>query len=97
MIKELLFFLIFIIYGCAGHTNLWTLPAKSTAVVTGGTKGIGHAIVTELGATFGCKILTCARNANELDACIQEWRSKGIDVRGVVADVSTAEVRFSFR
>lgn len=85
--------LLTIFYGSAAKSNLWQLPPKSTAVVTGGTKGIGHAIVSELGATFGCKILTCARNSVELDACIEDWRSKGMDVRGVVADISTPEGR----
>jgi short-subunit dehydrogenase len=88
-------FLFWNVCGSVAVSNLWKLPDKSTAVVTGGTKGIGHAIVTELGTTFGCKILTCARNGDELDACIREWRSQGIDVRGVVADVSTSEVRFT--
>lgn len=69
---------------------LWSLPKKATAVVTGGTKGIGYAIVTELGKTFDCKIITCARNEEELRKCIKEWRKEGIDVRGVVADISTS-------
>jgi Tropinone reductase 1 len=72
---------------------LWSLPKKSTAVVTGGTKGIGHAIVTELGKSFDCKIITCSRNEEELSRCIKQWRKDGIDVRGVVADVSTREGR----
>ena len=33
----------------SGSQSMWSLPPKSTALVTGGTKGIGHAIVTELG------------------------------------------------
>lgn len=73
--------------------NLWKLPEKSTAVVTGGTKGIGHAIVSELGLNFGCKILTCARSESDLKSCIEEWREKGCDVRGVQADISTSEGR----
>ncbi len=77
---------------CAS-ANLWKLPEKSTAVVTGGTKGIGHAIVSELGITFGCKILTCARNEDELNACVKEWQDEGCDVRGCVADISTSEGR----
>lgn len=77
----------------SADANLWQLTAKSTALVTGGTKGIGYAIVSELGLSFGCKILTCARNENELNECIQEWREKGCDVRGCVADVSTTEGR----
>mmetsp|Transcript_52765 Transcript_52765/g.58973 ORF Transcript_52765/g.58973 Transcript_52765/m.58973 type:complete len:330 (+) Transcript_52765:147-1136(+) len=76
------------------HANRWQLPAKSTALVTGSTKGIGYAIVSELGLSpFGCKILTCARNENELTDCINEWREKGCDVRGCVADVSTTKGR----
>ncbi len=75
------------------HSSLWSLPKKSTAVVTGGTKGIGHAIVCELGLTFGCKVLTCSRNQAELDRCIEEWKDQGMDVRGVVADVATKEGR----
>lgn len=79
--------------GSTPNSSLWSLPKKSTAVITGGTKGIGHAIVKELGLTFGCKILTCSRNQDDLDNCIKEWKSQGMDVRGVVADVSTTEGR----
>ncbi len=79
--------------GGSPSKSLWNLPKKSTAVVTGGTKGIGNAIVSELGLTFGCKILTCARNEEELEKCISEWTAQGMDVRGVVADVSTQEGR----
>lgn len=73
--------------------NLWSLQDKSTAVVTGGTKGIGHAIVTELAKNFGCKVLTCSRNKEELDRCVEEWKEQGLDVRGVVADVATSTGR----
>jgi Tropinone reductase 1 len=89
------FFIILILsIICFAQANNWKLPPKSTAVVTGGTKGIGYAIVSELGLTFGCKILTCARNESELNGCVEEWRSKGMDVRGCVADISTTEVSF---
>lgn len=75
-------------------SNLFTLPPKSTAVVTGGTKGIGNAIVRQLAETFGCKVLTCARNEDDLSSCLKEWRDElGLDVRGVVADVSTSAGR----
>lgn len=40
-----------------------------TALVTGGTKGIGHAIVEEL-AGLGATVHTCARNEAELNACL---------------------------
>ena len=64
----------------------------TTAVVTGGTKGIGKAIVEEL-AHKGCRVLTCSRNSDELKNCITEWHSLGLDVDGVVADISTADGR----
>ncbi|KAH7514493.1 hypothetical protein FEM48_Zijuj11G0095300 [Ziziphus jujuba var. spinosa] len=65
--------------------NRWTLQGK-TALVTGGTKGIGHAIVEEL-AGFGATIHTCSRNQNELDQCLGKWKSKGFQVSGSVCDV----------
>ena len=101
-IKERLFLLIstFIIlfnHGVWGKvpssSYLWSLKEKSTAVVTGGTKGIGRAIVIELAQSFGCKVLTCSRNEEDLDKCIEEWKDLGMDVRGVVADVSNSEGR----
>jgi len=72
---------------------LWRIPPKSTALVTGGTKGIGHAIVTQLASTFGVRVLTCARKEDDLQTCLQEWKEAGYDVWGVVADVSTSEGR----
>jgi len=71
----------------------WTLPSDTTALVTGGTKGIGRAIVEELASTHGCRVLTCSRSEDDLSACLAEWREKGMDVDGVVADVSTPEGR----
>jgi tropinone reductase I len=74
------------------HSSYWTLPQTTTAVVTGGTKGIGRAIVQELAGTFGIRVLTCARNVDELQACLQEWKDDcdgGWDCTGVVADIST--------
>lgn len=71
----------------------WKLPPESTAVVTGGTKGIGHAIVTELASQHSCRVLTCGRNQEELNKCLEEWHSRELNVEGVVADVSTKEGR----
>lgn len=76
-------------YG-AGNTG-WNLPPKSTAVVTGGTKGIGKSIVEEL-ARKGCRVLTCSRNQEDLSRVTKEWnRDQGFDVTGICADVSTSE------
>jgi Tropinone reductase 1 len=58
----------------------------------GGTKGIGKAIVEEL-ALKGSHILTCSRNAAELEQCVEDWQAQGLDVAGVAADVSTKQGR----
>lgn len=74
----------------------WLLPngVHTKAVVTGGTKGIGKAVVEELaGHPFGAHILTCARNEQDLERCLAEWRAAGLKVDGVVADVSSSEGR----
>ena len=75
-------------------TNLDKQQLKSkTAVVTGGTKGIGSAIVTQL-SSLGCTVLTCSRNQKDLADRLHEWRDQhGLDVHGVVADVSTPDGR----
>jgi hypothetical protein len=51
----------------------WSLVG-ATALVTGGSKGIGHAIVEEL-AAFGVRVHTCSRSAAAL------WRAAGDDPR----------------
>ncbi|KAB1225859.1 hypothetical protein CJ030_MR1G027870 [Morella rubra] len=64
----------------------WSLQGK-TALVTGGTKGIGHAIVEEL-AGLGARVHTCSRNEAELNVCLGEWEKKGFQVTGSACDVS---------
>lgn len=74
------------------QANLWGLTPGSTAVVTGGTKGIGKAIVDEL-AEKGARILTCSRNPEELQKCVESWKANGFDVTGIAADVASPEGR----
>jgi Tropinone reductase 1 len=68
----------------------WTLPAETTAVVTGGTKGIGRAIVEEL-ISHGCRVLTCSRNQEDLQELLDKHPSSACC--GLVADVATQKGR----
>ncbi|CAI8597267.1 unnamed protein product [Vicia faba] len=72
-------------------SSRWSLKGM-TALVTGGTRGIGHAIVEDL-CGFGATVHTCSRNQAELDNCLNLWRSKGFLVSGSVCDVSSRDQR----
>ncbi|KAG5616164.1 hypothetical protein H5410_015988 [Solanum commersonii] len=68
-------------------SSRWSLSGM-TALVTGGTRGIGHAVVEEL-AELGATVYTCSRNEEALNKCLQEWSVKGLKVNGCVCDVSS--------
>ncbi|KAK2360825.1 tropinone reductase protein [Trifolium repens] len=63
----------------------WSLQGM-TALVTGGTRGIGHAIVEEL-AEFGARVHICARNQEDINKCLEEWKNKGFCVTGSTCDL----------
>ncbi|KAL0338281.1 UNVERIFIED_CONTAM: Tropinone reductase [Sesamum angustifolium] len=69
----------------------WSLQGM-TALVTGGTKGIGYAIVEEL-AGFGATVYTCSRNQAELSERLKEWEGKGFKVKGSACDLSSRPQR----
>lgn len=69
----------------------WSLHGM-TALVTGGTRGIGNATVEEL-AGFGARVHTCSRNEEELNKCLKEWEGKGFVVTGSVCDASSGVQR----
>lgn len=72
----------------------WRLEGKKI-LVTGGTKGIGKAIVEEC-AALGATVYTCARNEDLLDTCVSEWKSKGYQVIGIPADLASEDGRRHF-
>ncbi|OEL17389.1 Tropinone reductase-like protein [Dichanthelium oligosanthes] len=65
----------------------WSLAGK-TALVTGGSKGIGRAIVEEL-AGFGVRVHTCARSDADLQECLRRW---GADARLARVTASACDV-----
>ncbi|GLU02308.1 hypothetical protein SLE2022_195620 [Rubroshorea leprosula] len=75
----------------ATQSRRWSLK-DTTALVTGGTKGIGYAIVEEI-AALGARVHTCSRNETQLNECLREWGKKGFRVTGSVCDVSSQAER----
>ena len=73
----------------------WNLNGKC-ALVTGGTKGIGEAIVTELLA-LGAEVLVVGRNETVLRQRLDHWQRQSFAVYGIAADVSNPTDRLRIR
>jgi len=69
--------------------ELFDLSGK-TAIVTGGSRGIGKEMAEGL-AEAGANLMLCARRAEWLDETLSEFRSKGFRVEGKTGDVSKTE------
>jgi NAD(P)-dependent dehydrogenase (short-subunit alcohol dehydrogenase family) len=60
-----------------------------TALVTGSTAGIGHAIAKGL-AGAGASVVINGRGQDKVNAAVRKLEGTGAKVRGIAADVSTA-------
>jgi Tropinone reductase 1 len=67
-------------------TERWRLTGK-TALVTGGTKGIGFAIADEL-LRLGATVTVAARTESDVAQSVADWRNQGLAAHGIVADLS---------
>lgn len=69
--------------------ELFDLTGK-TAIVTGGSRGIGKEMAEAL-AEAGANLMLCARRAEWLDETVAEFQAKNFNVAARLADVSKAE------
>lgn len=69
--------------------SLWNLQGKK-ALITGGTRGIGRAIVEEF-LQLGAEVFIVSKNKNNLDEAIKNWCAVGHSAYGIAADLNQDE------
>jgi Tropinone reductase 1 len=69
----------------------WTLSGKK-ALITGGTRGIGKAVVEEF-CSLGAEVFFISRNENDVNIIAAELKEKGFTSHGAACDVTKAEDR----
>lgn len=70
-------------------SKLFDLTGK-TAIVTGGSRGIGKEMAEGL-AEAGANLMLCARRQEWLDETVAEFTDRGFNVAGMACDVSKAD------
>lgn len=69
----------------------WNLKGKK-ALVTGGSKGIGKAVVSEL-LELGAEVVFIGRNMEGVERVARQFEQKGHNVFGLMADVTSSDHR----
>lgn len=64
--------------------------AGKTALVTGGSRGLGNACAIALGEE-GCRVIVLARDEADVDRAVKDLIDRGIDAHGVVSDLRDKE------
>lgn len=72
--------------------NRWSLQNK-TALITGGTRGIGLAIANEILA-LGGSIFIVARDPELLEKRLEEWQEQGYKAYGQAGDITNFHDRY---
>jgi ketoreductase len=67
-----------------------TSKREKTALVTGGTSGIGLAVARTL-ATTGVRVVICGRNAEQVEVTTKELVAQDLAIEGTVCDVTSPE------
>ncbi len=57
-----------------------------SVLVTGGSRGLGLLLARGFGAA-GCRVVVCARDAEEVQGALEDLRARGVETRGEVCDL----------